>query len=66
MLQTLGDFIVEAAMIVATVTAAAIFIGMTWTLTVRWVRHARAERLAMEPAIRRTPSSQADLSGRSA
>jgi len=35
---------VELAMIVATVTAAAIFFWATGTMLVRWARYARAER----------------------
>ena len=37
---------VEAAMIIATVTAAAIFVWATGTMLVRWARYAKAERVA--------------------
>jgi hypothetical protein len=42
----LGEIVVETAMIIATVTAAAIFVWATGAMLVRWFRFTRSERLA--------------------
>ena len=43
---------VELAMLVATVTATAVFIWAAGTMLVRWMRYSRAESVALEPASR--------------
>jgi hypothetical protein len=46
----LEEISIEAAMIIATVTAAAVFVWAAGTMLVRWSRFARSERLAADNA----------------
>jgi hypothetical protein len=62
MMLLLEEIGVEAAMIIATVTAAAVFVWATGTMLVRWFHYAKAEREASaEPAS--TSARPARLAG---
>ena len=54
MMLWLEEFGVETAMIVATVTAAAVFFWATGSMLVGWVRYSRAVRLTPDEAPFRT------------
>ena len=54
---------VEGAMIVATLTAAAILVWAAGTMLVRWQRHVRAERMA-SGELTSAPARRAHLAER--
>ena len=54
MLQWFEEAGVEAVMLVATLTALAVFLWATGTMLVRWLRYDRARRLASEPVSRQS------------
>jgi hypothetical protein len=60
MMFLLEEIGVEAAMIIATLTAAAIFVWAAGTMLVRWLNYAKAERVTSgEPAS--APAHRAHL-----
>jgi hypothetical protein len=63
MMLLLEETGVEAAMIIATLTAAAVFVWATGTMLVRWLHYVKAEREASGETA--APVRSAHLAGRS-